>query len=263
MNYIKSANRLHFPHLLLYKIISQFTYGRLHRKIYAKYKIRESEKDKRLDIKLAKLARISITDLVSDLKLKRAFSVACERPNAEIRLTYEDYFELKKRGFMFRTRDQIIDEDEPEKRESKSDKKETEVLKEETISADQERAINGESIVGLEGVREREGSQEKEQIRGHGNGNGNEHGDLNGNCKQKSLEFGDQFCDIGNYKLCLEKLELLQNAANIFEVMVSVWYSDNGYSILHDGELRNCQLLISYGLYYRRTLDLNDIEGCF
>ena len=97
MQYIKNANNLHFPHLLLFKIISNFIYKKLHPKIRKIYLQKQAQNNKDFIEKLKILRKIPISKLIKDLKLKQDFAIICIKPNDSLRANLFEYYQIKEK----------------------------------------------------------------------------------------------------------------------------------------------------------------------
>ena len=92
---IKTASKLHFPHLLLYKIVSHFLYQKFHRTFVKIYQTRNKENNKTFNEKLGILKQVPISKLIKDLKIKQEFSIICIKPNDNLRANLLEYYEIK------------------------------------------------------------------------------------------------------------------------------------------------------------------------
>lgn len=95
VHYIKTASQLHFPHLILYKVVSHFLYQKFNRTFIRIYKEKNNELNKKLQLKLKTLHKIPISKLIKDLKINQDFSIICIQPNDNLHATLLEYYEIK------------------------------------------------------------------------------------------------------------------------------------------------------------------------
>lgn len=95
VHYIKTASQLHFPHLILHKVVSHFMYQKFNRFFIRIYKRKNEENNRKLQEQLKKLNRIPISKLIKDLKINQDFSIVCIKPNDNLHANLLEYYEIK------------------------------------------------------------------------------------------------------------------------------------------------------------------------
>ena len=88
---------MHFPHLLLFKIISNYFYTRLHSSFLKIYHKKNLEKNKSLVEKLITVRVIPISTLIEDLDVNKDFAIVCIKPNDKLHASLLEYYELKEK----------------------------------------------------------------------------------------------------------------------------------------------------------------------
>ena len=78
-------------------MISHFLYQKFNRFFLKIYKKKNEESNKKLFSKLEQIQKIPISKLISDLKLKKDFSIICIKPNDSLHANLFEYYEIKEK----------------------------------------------------------------------------------------------------------------------------------------------------------------------